>query len=81
MKLLALTAAALSACADAKPTGIPQVPQGLRTGQLTEITFTPKGETVTDTYRLIDGGRRWEHVRRGPGGQLVRFVYEVPQPR
>jgi len=75
-----ITALALAACADAKPTGIPTMPENLRTGQLTEITFTPKGETVVDTFRLIDGGRRWEHVRRGPGG-TVRFVFEVPKTR
>jgi hypothetical protein len=69
MKPLALLL--LLSCAEAKPTLT--TPSKLQT--LAPVTH----EIIADTVRIIDNGKRFEHVVTYRDGRKVRFIYEVPK--
>lgn len=76
MKLL--TFLLLCGCAQAKPT-MP-VPHNLQYGPFSETRFNATGQEIEKSeWRLIDGGRRAEHVVTYRSGLRQRFILELPK--
>jgi hypothetical protein len=62
---------------------LPELPGNAAFAPYYEELYTPTGKLAQRIeWRVIDGGRRWQHtIRDARGNVLKRFVFEIPQPK